>query len=98
MAQNQSSISIVTIYLSCFLLIPLLMSCTSNITQYSQTTPQFDMATFFNGELSAYGMVQDRSGKVIRRFEAELLGTWNDERGILEEDFLYDDGEKKILF
>lgn len=95
MAQNQSSLRLATILLSCFLSIPLLVSCTSNITEYSQTTPQFDMATFFNGELSAYGMVQDRSGKVIRRFEADLLGTWNGEKGILEEDFLYDDGEKQ---
>ena len=51
------------------------------------------MQSFFNGKLRAYGMVQDRSGKVIRRFHADLLGSWKDKNGTLEEDFYYADGE-----
>jgi len=76
-------------------MLPILSSCSTTITEYSHTTPKFDMATFFNGPLTAYGMVQDRSGKVIRRFEADLVGSWQGGVGILEEDFLYDDGEEQ---
>lgn len=68
-------------------------SCGTVPADYKSTTPEFDMATFFNGELKAYGMVQNRSGKVIRRFDADLTGTWNGNEGILDEDFVYDDGE-----
>ncbi|MDP6969432.1 MAG: DUF3833 domain-containing protein [Gammaproteobacteria bacterium] len=70
----------------------LLYSCGTVPGDYKSTTPEFDMALFFNGKLKAYGMVQDRSGKVIRRFHADLTGTWQGDKGRLEEDFWYDDG------
>lgn len=71
----------------------LLTSCSAKISDYQSTTPEFDMKTFFDGNLEAYGMVQDRSGKVIRRFRADLVGSWEGNQGVLEEDFFYDDGE-----
>lgn len=84
-----------TFILACLYISQVLMGCASNITEYNQTEPKFDMTTFFDGKLSAYGMVQDRSGKVIRRFEADLVGRWQGDTGVLEEDFLYDDGEEQ---
>jgi len=69
----------------------LLHGCGSVPADYEATTPEFNMAQFFNGKLKAYGIVQNRSGKVIRRFEADLIGTWQANKGRLEEDFLYDD-------
>ncbi len=71
----------------------LLTSCSAKISDYQSTTPEFDMKTFFDGKLEAYGMVQDRNGKVIRRFRADLVGSWEGNQGLLEEDFFYDDGE-----
>jgi hypothetical protein len=71
----------------------LMVGCSTNINEYADTTPEFDMKTFFNGNLIAYGMVQNRQGKVIRRFHADLVGSWEGNKGLLEEDFYYDDGE-----
>ena len=73
--------------------ITMLSGCNSTLSDYTSTAPTFDMKSFFDGELNAYGMVQDRSGKVIRRFSADLVGTWQGDNGTLEEDFYYDDGE-----
>jgi hypothetical protein len=71
----------------------LLSGCSSKLSDYVSTKPEFDLKSFFNGELSAYGMVQDRSGKVMRRFHVDLIGQWKGNHGTLEEDFFYDDGE-----
>ncbi|MBT4443116.1 MAG: DUF3833 domain-containing protein [Oceanospirillaceae bacterium] len=71
----------------------LLVGCSANISDYQSTTPAFNMKTFFDGKLAAYGMVQNRDGKVIRRFRADLIGSWEGNKGLLEEDFFYDDGE-----
>ena len=71
----------------------LLMSCSSQITDYADTEPTLELDRFFNGELVAYGMVQDRAGKVLRRFKVDRVGRWEGNRGVLEEDFFYDDGE-----
>lgn len=76
------------------LLVPIILAgCSSKISDYALNQPKFDMQTFFNGKLRAYGLVQDRSGKVIRRFHVDLLGKWQNNHGILEEFFYYDDGE-----
>ena len=71
----------------------LINGCGAVPSDYQSTTPEFDMAEFFNGKLKAYGMVQNRSGKVIRRFYADLTGTWQGDKGRLEEDFWYADKE-----
>ena len=78
----------VTICLGLFL-----VGCSATISDYKSTTPEFDMKTFFDGKLAAYGMVQNRNGEVIRRFRADLIGSWEGNKGLLEEDFFYDDRE-----
>jgi len=69
--------------------------CSSmKITDFKGTKPEFIPSQYFNGKLTAYGMVKDRSGKIIRRFKGDLKGSW-DENGVgtLDEFFIYDDGE-----
>ncbi|MBF0264161.1 MAG: DUF3833 domain-containing protein [Gammaproteobacteria bacterium] len=76
----------------------LLSACTATIEDYQQTQPEFKLNEFFNGSLKAYGVVIDYSGKVIRRFNVDMLGTWTNNTGVLDETFYYDDGttEKRI--
>lgn len=64
------------------------------IDDFSNTSPEFIPQEYFNGPLTAYGMVKDRDGKVLRRFKGKLVGSW-DKHGIgrLDEKFVYDDGE-----
>ena len=65
------------------------------IEDFTKNKPEFIPQEYFNGNLRAYGLVKDRSGKIIRTFKGELVGSW-DEKGVgtLDEKFIYDDGEK----
>ena len=73
-----------------------LQSC-SNLTvnAYSDIKPELDIEEFFTGSLTAHGVVKNRAGKVIRHFNATIEGTWNDEGGVLHEEFLFSDGEEQ---
>ncbi|PHR64156.1 MAG: hypothetical protein COA51_08765 [Idiomarina sp.] len=73
----------------------LLVGCSANIEDYQGEEPQLKLEEFFDGELVAYGMVQDYSGKVIQRFRADLKGTWDGNEGVLDEQFYYADGSEQ---
>lgn len=64
------------------------------VEDYSSDTPRFIAEDFFDGSLIASGVLKDRSGKVIRRFTADIKAYWVDDVGTLEEDFVFDDGEE----
>ena len=49
----------------------------ASLKDHVDTTPELKLETFFNGELMAYGMVLDRSGNLLRRFDAKLIATWD---------------------
>ena len=72
-----------------------LLSC-SNITpkDYQNNEPKLDIRSYLKGKVKAWGMLQDRSGKVTRRFVVDMEGKWQGNEGVLEEYFTFDDGEK----
>lgn len=70
-----------------------LASCTAKIEDYQMTSPKFDIKTYFSGDLVAWGMIQDYSNQVTRRFCVELEGVWRGNQGELREKFYFDDGE-----
>ena len=73
-----------------------LTGCSSvSVTDYAGRTPLFDVETFFDGPLTAHGVVKDRGGKVIRSFSATIDASWDNGVGTLDEDFIFDDGEKQ---
>ena len=78
------------IILSCFLI----SSCSSiSIDTYRDQQPALNIEAFFNGSLTAHGIVKNRSGEVIRHFNAELEGSWSEGKGLLKERFVFNDGE-----
>ena len=77
------------------LFIALLAGCSTPMSYYQNTTPVLKLEEFYNGKLTAYGMVQSRSGEVLRRFRVDMLGRWEGKKGVLEETFFYDDGEQQ---
>lgn len=68
-------------------------SCSSDIEDYKGSADNFDLKEYFNGELIAWGTIQDGSDKVTRRFCVELDGKWQGNDGVLAEKFFFDDGE-----
>ncbi len=74
----------------------MLGACASpGLNDYAATKPALDLKRYFNGKLRAHGMFSDRSGKVLRRFVVDMNCRWQGEEGVLDEDFVYDDGEKQ---
>jgi hypothetical protein len=72
----------------------IISACSSvNIDTYSSQQPKLNPEEFFNGSLTAHGIVKNRSGEVIRHFTAELQGSWSDGKGLLKERFVCNDGE-----
>ncbi|MCE0732120.1 DUF3833 domain-containing protein [Halomonas sp. G15] len=72
----------------------LLSGCTSvDIERYAGTQPRLDIADYFEGQTRAWGMVQDYSGEVQRRFTVEIEGRVEGDTLTLDEHFVYDDGE-----
>ena len=71
----------------------MLMSCSQSIHEYSQNEPKLDLSEFFQGSLSAHGIVQDFSGQVVRSFKAELVASWQGNKGVLDEKFYFNDGK-----
>ena len=68
--------------------------CSSvQVGDYAENTPLLDPEAFFDGQLSAHGVIKDRSGEVIRYFNVDIKAYWKDGIGTLEEDFVFDDGE-----
>ena len=73
-----------------------LAGCASvQVSDYTQEKPKFDLQQYFNGRVIAHGIVQDRSGKVIRRMTVDMKCTWVGDTGTLDEDFTYADGKKE---
>lgn len=79
----------------CLTLSLLLTGCTADINDYRQQQPRLDIFDYFQGRTQAWGMVQDRSGKQLRRFHVEINGNVVGETLTLNEQFVYDDGEKQ---
>lgn len=60
---------------------------------YDGTHPELQIEKFFDGKIKGWGLVQDRSGNVVRRFDVTINASWDGNTGTLDEDFEYYDGE-----
>ena len=65
-----------------------------DINTYATAKPAFDPFLYFAGDVHAWGLVQDWRGRVTRRFDVTITGHQDGEFMVLDEKFLYDDGEK----
>lgn len=73
-----------------------LTACSNvSLSDYSKNVPKFKPDEFFNGHLTAHGVLKNRSGKVTRYFVATIEGHWENGQGELKEEFLFDDGERQ---
>jgi Protein of unknown function (DUF3833) len=79
--------------LACCILLTLSACASTSVSEYRKNAPKLIPQEFFNGNLSAHGVVKDRSGKVTRYFNATIKAYWESGVGTLEEKFIFDDGE-----
>lgn len=81
-------------YLLILILATLTIGCSKvDVMQYAENKPEFDIFSYFEGETTGWGIVQNRSGKLLRQFVVTIDGTLSDEDTmVLEEDFVWSDG------
>ncbi|WP_427982811.1 DUF3833 domain-containing protein [Agarivorans sp.] len=74
-----------------------LTACSSaDVEHYANNQPRLVLSEFFTGELSAHGIVKNRSGELIRYFNASIQASWDEAgNGQLDEYFVFDDGEQQ---
>ncbi|MEH6592087.1 MAG: DUF3833 domain-containing protein [Halioglobus sp.] len=78
------------------IIVVLLSACSGlSVDNYAEFSPILDPEEFFDGQLSAHGVVKNRSGRVIRTFNADIAASWAQGTGTLVEDFVFDDGEQQ---
>ena len=87
----------------CFILIVavVLAGCATSLDgeRYRSAGPSFDLFEFFNGTVRAWGLVQNRGGEVVQKFEVDIRGTVTGNRITLDETFRYAIGtgpEKRV--
>jgi len=83
---------IISIIFTLFTLL-ILASCSVDLADYQKEKKPFDIKSYFSGDIVAWGMIQDYSNKVNRRFCVEIKGTWEANEGTLAEKFYFNDGE-----
>jgi hypothetical protein len=72
----------------------ILGGCTKmRIEDFNNTKPAFNLEDYFQGKTRAWGMFEDRFGRIQRQFVVDIEGTWDGKNLTLTEDFLYNDGE-----
>jgi len=62
---------------------------------FKNTEPVIKIEKYFDGQVKAWGILQDRKGKVTRQFEANMSGKYENNILTLEEDFYWKDGENQ---
>ncbi len=89
-------------FISPFLLIIIIVFITSSINKQSMKPEDFKneepilkIEKYFDGEVKAWGILQDRKGKITRQFSANMFGKYENNILTLEEDFFWKDGENQ---
>ena len=74
----------------------LLTNCVTNKMKpedFKGKEPRLIIEKYLEGNVKAWGLLQNRSGEVTRQFSADLNGKWDGKQLILDEKFNWTDGE-----
>ena len=80
-----------------FLILLILTGCANTMkpTDFKDQKPRLIIEDYLSGNVKAWGVLQNRSGKVTRQFKANLNGKWDGSQLVLDEVFNWTDGEKQ---
>ena len=65
-----------------------------DIKNFEAATPQLVLEEYFAGKTRAWGIFEDRFGKLRRQFTVDIDGRWDGRTLVLDERFVYRDGER----
>lgn len=82
-----------SLYLLTLFLFSNILGCSSTqVNEYNAEKPKLILSEYFNGDIDAYGIFTNRSGKVVKRFHVLIKASWSGKNGTLDESFSYSDG------
>lgn len=67
------------------------------LEDFDGETPEFILEDYFLGKTRGYGLFENRAGKVQARFMVDIIGRFEGDDFLLEEDFTYSDGKKEYF-
>ena len=76
------------------LVLAFVTGCTMQPEDFKDTGPKLKIEEYFLGETRAWGIFEDRFGKLRRQFVVDIMGTMDGDELVLDERFDYADGEK----
>ncbi len=79
--------------LLCLFLLCLAGCNTMKAENFAGREPRLVLEDYFVGQSKAWGIFEDRFGNLRRQFTVDIKGFVEDDVLVLEEDFLFDDGE-----
>lgn len=65
-----------------------------DIKDFEKASPRLVLEDYFAGKTRAWGIFEDRFGKLRRQFTVDIDGKWNGRTLVLDEHFVYSDGER----
>ena len=65
-----------------------------DIKKFEAATPQLVLEEYFAGKTRAWGIFEDRFGTLRRQFTVDIVGRWDGQTLVLDERFVYRDGER----
>mgnify|MGYP001224439825 FL=1 len=65
-----------------------------DIKKFEAATPQLVLEEYFAGKTRAWGIFEDRFGTLRRQFTVDIVGRWDGRTLVLDERFVYRDGER----
>ena len=89
------NIKIILLITSLFLITNCSIQSSMKPKDFINTEPLMTIEKYFEGPVEAWGLLQDRKGKVTRQFKADMFGSFDGDILTLKEDFYWTDGEKQ---
>jgi hypothetical protein len=65
-----------------------------DVKDFKDSEPRLLIEEYFAGRTTAWGIFEDRFGNLRRQFTVNIAGTWDGQELVLDEHFLFSDGEE----
>lgn len=61
---------------------------------FLEMAPKVDLKQFFRGEIESFAIIKDGNDKIIGSYTGTMRGEWDENKGVLKQNFLYNDGKR----
>jgi len=66
-----------------------------SLNYQNDTGPKLNIKNYLDGSLEGWGLFEDANGNITKRFTTKVKGTWEDDKGVIKRDFVFDGSKKE---